>query len=341
MTPIGEREQFIAGEWLAGGGPGFTSKNPATGQTVWAGAAATASDVAAAIAAARGAQAAWADRPPEARIAFLQACAGELAANGDSLTDAIGLETGKPRWEVREELSSMVGKVAATIDVISGGRVDLGIGAGWYEHEYAGYGYEFLSPAGRIGQLREAIEIMKRLWTENEVHFEGRHYRLSGAICRPRPLQMPHIPIWVAGGGEQLTLRVAARHASHTNFGPNPEEFTRRSLVLANHCRDLGTDYDAIVRSTNMFVVCRETETEVAAVLAGIEDRYRRVVPEEQAGRAAGMYRDMAGTPEQLIERLRPWADAGLVYAIVYFPQAAYETTDIELFAREVIPAFR
>lgn len=232
-------------------------------------------------------------------------------------------------------------KVAATIDVISGGRVDLGIGAGWYEHEYAGYGYEFLSPAGRIGQLREAVEIMKRLWTEDEVHFEGRHYRLSGAICRPHPLQAPHIPIWVAGGGEQLTLRVAARHASHTNFGPNPEEFTRRSAVLAEHCRDLGTDFDAIVRSTNMFVVCRETELEVAAVLAEIEDRYRRVVPREQAEQAAGMYRAMAGTPEQLIERLRPWADAGLGYAIIYFPQAAYDPTDIELFAREVIPAFR
>ena len=179
-------------------------------------------------------------------------------------------------------------KVAATIDVISGGRVDMGIGAGWYEHEYAGYGYEFLPPAGRIGQLREAIEIMKRLWTEDEVHYEGRHYRLHGAICRPRPRQVPHIPIWVAGGGEQLTLRVAARHASHTNFGPSPEAFAHKSEILAAHCRDLGTDYDAIVRSTNLFVICRETESEVAAVLDEIRDRYRRVVPEEQAERAAG-----------------------------------------------------
>ena len=87
-------------------------------------------------------------------------------------------------------------------------------------------------------------------------------------------------------------------------------------------------------------MVCRETEAEVAAVLAGIKDRYRRVVPEEQAERATAMYRAMAGTPEQLAERLRPWADAGLGYAIVYFPQAAYDTTDMELFAREVVPAF-
>jgi succinylglutamic semialdehyde dehydrogenase len=116
MTPSGQGEQLIAGKWLEGSGPAFSSKSPATGQTVWAGVAATASDVAAAIAAARSAQAAWGDRPPEARIAILEACARELTVNGGPLADAIGLETGKPRWEVREELSSMVGKVAATID---------------------------------------------------------------------------------------------------------------------------------------------------------------------------------------------------------------------------------
>jgi alkanesulfonate monooxygenase SsuD/methylene tetrahydromethanopterin reductase-like flavin-dependent oxidoreductase (luciferase family) len=231
-------------------------------------------------------------------------------------------------------------KVAATIDVISGGRLEMGIGAGWYEHEYAGYGYEFLSPAARIGQLREAVEIMKRLWTEDAVDYAGRHYHLSGAICRPRPLQSPHIPIWVAGGGEQLTLKVAARHAAYTNFAGSPEEFARKSAILSAHCREADTDFDAIVRSTNLFVVCRETEQEVADALAAIRDRYRRVVPEDQAERATDMYRAMAGTPEQLAERLRPWAEVGLGYAIVYFPNAAYDTGELDLFAREVMPAF-
>jgi alkanesulfonate monooxygenase SsuD/methylene tetrahydromethanopterin reductase-like flavin-dependent oxidoreductase (luciferase family) len=94
------------------------------------------------------------------------------------------------------------------------------------------------------------------------------------------------------------------------------------------------------VRSTNLFVVCRETEREVAEALAGIKDRYRSVVPEEQAERATAMYRAMAGTPEQLAERLHPWADAGLGYAIVYFPNAGYDTGELDLFAREVVPAF-
>jgi succinylglutamic semialdehyde dehydrogenase len=116
MTPAGKGEQLIAGEWRAGSGPVFTSTSPATGQTVWSGAAATAADVAAAVAAARAAKGGWAERPPEARIAILDACARELATSGSDLAAAIGLETGKPRWEVHEELSSMVGKVAATID---------------------------------------------------------------------------------------------------------------------------------------------------------------------------------------------------------------------------------
>ena len=115
MKRIAKGEQFIAGEWREGSGPVFTSKTPATGETVWSGEAATAADVANAVAAARSAHAAWADQPPEARIAILEACGRELETNGHDLATAIGLETGKPRWEVREELLSMVGKVAATI----------------------------------------------------------------------------------------------------------------------------------------------------------------------------------------------------------------------------------
>jgi F420-dependent oxidoreductase-like protein len=235
---------------------------------------------------------------------------------------------------------SYLAKVAATIDVISGGRVEMGIGAGWYQHEFQGYGYEFLPPAGRIAQLAEAVEIMRLMWTEDEVHYQGKHYRLDGAICRPKPLQKPHIPLWVAGGGEQLTLRVAARHASYTNFGATPAEFARKSAILEAHCRQVGTDYHAIVRSVNIAAVCRPTEAEVEDAMGAIRDRYLRVLPEEQAETTLRWFRAMAGTPEQLVERLRPWAEAGAAYTILYFPNAAYDHGDIELFSREVIPAF-
>ena len=232
-------------------------------------------------------------------------------------------------------------KVAASIDAISAGRVEMGIGAGWYEHEYNGYGYPFPKPSVRIGELGEAVEIMRRLWTEEEVSFAGKYYSLDGAICQPKPVQDPHIPFWIAGGGEKLTLNVAARYASYTNFGQSVEEFEHKSSVLRGHCTDVGTDFDAIVRSTNFNVVCEETEADVADRLGWIKDKYRPFVAKDRLDGLEKMYRRMSGTPEQLIEKIKPWADAGMSYAIVYFYEAAWDTSGIERFAREVIPAFR
>ena len=172
-------------------------------------------------------------------------------------------------------------KVAASIDVISGGRLEMGIGAGWYEHEFDGYGYPF--PDGtRLDQLDEAIQIMKAMWTEDGVSFAGEHYRLDGAICRPSPVQHPDIPVWVAGGGEKVTLRLVARHADAANFGWTLDEFDHKSALLADHCTDQGTDFDRIVRSADFNVVCEATEADVTARLDWIEERYTTLVGAEK-----------------------------------------------------------
>lgn len=234
---------------------------------------------------------------------------------------------------------SYLAKVAASIDVISGGRIEMGIGAGWYEHEHHGYGYPFLAPAQRIGMLGEGVEIMKAMWTEDVVDYDGKYYRMQGAICRPKPIQSPHIPIWVAGGGEQLTLRIAARHASYSNFGIKPELFARKSEVLAGHCRDIGRDFDEITRSANFNIICAETEAEVEDKIAWLETRMREHVSEEKAVEQAALYRNASGTPDQIVSRLGEWQALGLDYAIVYFPDVAFDTSGMELFARVVIPA--
>ncbi|HEX9863466.1 MAG TPA: LLM class F420-dependent oxidoreductase [Acidimicrobiia bacterium] len=234
---------------------------------------------------------------------------------------------------------SYLAKVAASIDVISGGRLEMGIGAGWYEHEHDGYGYPFLDPAPRIKMLEEGVEIMKAMWTEDVVDYEGKHYQLRGAISQPKPIQDPHIPFWVAGGGEQLTLRVVARHAQYSNFGIKPDLFAHKSEVLAGHCRDVGRDFDEIVRSANFNIVCAETEAEVEDKIAWVESRMREHVSEEKAAEQARLYRHASGTPEQVITRLKEWEALGLAYAIVYFPDPAYDTSSLDLFAREVIPA--
>jgi F420-dependent oxidoreductase-like protein len=230
-------------------------------------------------------------------------------------------------------------KVAASVDVISGGRLEMGIGAGWYEHEYLGYGLEFPKPSVRIGQLGEAVDIMRRMWTEDVVEFSGEHYSMAGAICQPKPLQEPHIPLWIAGGGEQLTLRIAARHADYTNFGQSVDEFAAKSEILAGHCKDVGSDFHSITRSTNFTVICAASDAEVAEKVDWVRNHYRPFLSEERLESAMRMYAGMAGTPEQLAEQLRPWKAAGAEYMIVNFPEAAYDSGGFELFAAEVIPA--
>jgi len=240
---------------------------------------------------------------------------------------------------------SYLAKVAATIDVISGGRLEMGIGAGWYEHEYLGYGYPFPKPSVRIGQLEEAVQIMERMWTEEEVFFDGKHYRLQGAICSPKPLQDPHVPLWIAGGGEQLTLRVAARHAAYTNYAADLDGFVHKSEVLDAHCREIGRDPAEIVRSTNFNVVIAETESGVEGILAEHTTMLSRFMSADEAEkRVDGLYRQAestVGTPPQIVDKLRRWREAGLGYAICYFPDAADDNRGYELFAREVVPALR
>jgi F420-dependent oxidoreductase-like protein len=233
-------------------------------------------------------------------------------------------------------------KVAASIDVISGGRLEMGIGAGWYEHEFLGYGYEFLPAGVRLGQLGEAVQIILRMWNEDRVDFEGRHYGLWGAICRPKPLQQPQIPLWIAGGGERTTLRIAARHATCTNFGRSLEEFGQKSEALARHCHDLDRDFDQIVRSSNFDVAVAPSEAEVKDRLSWIDQHYRLFLSDKQEQPSKSFRRHgLVGTPEQIVERLQEWMAAGMTYAICYFPEAAYDPSGLRLFAEEVIPALR
>src|SRR5580693_1759341 len=208
-------------------------------------------------------------------------------------------------------------KVAATVDAISGGRVEMGIGAGWYEHEWRAYGYGFPGAGDRIGMLDEGVQIMRQLWTTGTATLDGRHYQVDGAICRPLPLQDGGVPLWIAGGGEKKTLRIAARYARYTNFDGTPEGFRRKSEVLAAHCRELGTDYDAITRSANYNVILGETNQEVKDRLAWMKDHQVRYgVPENIAEARVRDFADgpLVGTPELVAERLAELSELGMSY---------------------------
>jgi F420-dependent oxidoreductase-like protein len=233
-------------------------------------------------------------------------------------------------------------KVSATADVISGGRIQMGIGGGWYEHEWRAYGYGFPSAGVRLARLDEGVQIMRDAWRDGVVTFNGKHYQADGAIVAPKPLQNGGIPLWIAGGGEKVTLRIAAKYAQYTNFTSEPDGFAHKSEVLAGHCREVGTDFGAIVRSTNINVVVGETESEVKDRLGRVRTRMSALTGDAAAD---AMLNSMStpqagsGTPEQLIESIQTLRDLGCRYVICYFPEAAYDRSGIELFEQSVLPA--
>src|SRR6185369_2888828 len=165
-------------------------------------------------------------------------------------------------------------KIAATTDIVSGGRV---------------------------GMLDEGVQIMRQLWTTGTATLQGKHYQVDGAIGRPLPVQEGGIPMWIAGGGEQKTLRTAAKYAQYTNFDATPEVFTHKSEVLAQHCKDVGTDFDAITRSSNFNVIIGETEKDVTDKLAWARAHFTPFLPQDRVESTVKNLSTgpLVGTPEQ------------------------------------------
>ena len=226
---------------------------------------------------------------------------------------------------------TMLAKITSNIDVISGGRLIWGVGAGWYEHEYRAYGYDFPSPAERIRILEETVEVVTRMWSEPDASYEGRHFSVEGAQCDPKPLQQPRPEVLIGGGGEQLTLRVVARLADASNFGGKPHEFTHKCEVLQGHCRDVGRDYDEIAKTWSPEVFIRESEREI------IDGGTRSFIGEPYDSWHAG---NLVGTPEQVTEKILEYVGLGCTG---FYPWCSDypETESMRLLAEQVIPEVR
>jgi alkanesulfonate monooxygenase SsuD/methylene tetrahydromethanopterin reductase-like flavin-dependent oxidoreductase (luciferase family) len=224
--------------------------------------------------------------------------------------------------------------MGSTLDVVSGGRFELGIGAGWAETEHAAYGFRFGKPPERVARLEEAVTIIKKMWTEETSSFQGKYYSINEAVCEPKPVQKPRPPIWIGGGGEKRTLRAVARHADGCNFiGLSVEEYTHKIDVLATHCDAVGRSIDDVRKSWQGITIIGRTPEEVEGKIHAAAER-GEVKPADIETHA------IVGTPEQCIQRIGEFLDIGVDRFMLSFPEAATDLDGLRLFGEEVLPSF-
>src|SRR6202165_939520 len=220
---------------------------------------------------------------------------------------------------------ALLAKMASTVDAMSHGRLNFGIGAGWYEHEFRAYGYEFPNAPERLRQLREAVQVILAMWTQEEAVFEGKYYQVRGAINQPKGVQKPHIPMLIGGGGEKVTLKLVAQYADACNIGGDIPTIRRKLAVLKQHCQDLGRDYESI-RRTTLIDDCAIAETEEAAIA--------KLTPEQRNNLAELRAEGLIGTPAMIRARLAEYEEAGIQELIVRFVDAT-QLESLRMFARE------
>jgi len=231
---------------------------------------------------------------------------------------------------------SVVAKMAAQVDIISGGRLLFGIGAAWQRNEHEAYGIPFYTMRERLERLDEACTVIRLLWTERRSNFNGRYYQLADAPLDPKPVQKPHPELMIGGGGERVTLRIAAKHADHWNVWGGPKVLARKSAVLEEHCSKLGRDSKSINRSVNMALLITNSKADI--------DRLAETIAARMGSHAADA-RDtcLAGTPDQIREQLRRLQSAGatMVFVPTMFRPLDELRRDMNRFIAEIATDFR
>ena len=226
---------------------------------------------------------------------------------------------------------ALYAKIASTVDVASHGRLNAGLGAGWYEHEWRACGYGFPELKVRMEMFREACEIVHRMWTEDYPTFEGQHYTIDRPINAPKGVQKPQPPFWIGGAGEKVTLKLVAQFGDACNIDADPDIVRRKLSVLRRHCDDIGRSYDDIIKSCTVgaFVIDKGADPERAtAPLRRTTTSLEDFAPE------GGLVADA----DRIAERIQALVDAGIDYVIVYLPGIAYDLEPLHRFETEVIP---
>jgi F420-dependent oxidoreductase-like protein len=223
---------------------------------------------------------------------------------------------------------SVLAKIAATIDHISNGRLEFGLGAGWNDEEYLGYGIPFPSTRTRLTQLHESLEIILQMWTNETATFHGQHYQIIDAVCEPKPLQTPHPPITIGGSGERRTLRLVAQYADRSNWSGGIVQCAHRLSVLRRHCDREQRNYDEIEKSWFGRVFLHSDLEILRKRLQDLHQSgrlYFRPPPRSFARESFDEWftglvmQQLVGTPTDCLEKIRAYADLGIRKFMVNF----------------------
>jgi len=223
---------------------------------------------------------------------------------------------------------SVLAKMGATLDVLSKGRLFMGIGAAWNQEESLAYGIPFFPNKERLLRLEEAIQIIRKMWTEEPAAtFNGKYYQINNAYCNPKPIQKPSPPIMVGGSGERQTLKIVAKYADACNLFGSAETVKRKLSVLKEHCKSVGRDYDSILKTKlGLIVVDNDNERVEKRV-----QKISKIMPKEQVGEFL-----MYGTPEEVLKQLGLLEEVGIQYLIVDL-EPHRELEALEIFGNSII----
>jgi F420-dependent oxidoreductase-like protein len=229
---------------------------------------------------------------------------------------------------------ALMAKMASTVDVLSHGRLDFGIGAGWYEHEFKAYGYDFPDGPTRLRQLRDALRVICAMWTEEEAVFEGKYHSVRGAINQPKGVQKPHIPILIGGAGEQVTLKLVAQYGDACNINNRePEAIAQKFEIIKQHCANVGRDYDDIHRT--VLLNCSVAENDEGAFAKANNANFMRLTGGVEHLRT----RALVGTAEAIRQRIVEYERIGMQELIIFLPDAR-DLESVRRFAGEVISKY-
>ena len=211
-------------------------------------------------------------------------------------------------------------KVASNIDVMSNGRLEYAIGAGWYDHEYKAYGYDYPTAGIRLKMLEESLIIYKKMTTEENPSFNGEFYKIDGAINQPKPIQKPYPPLWVCGGGEKVTLKLLAKYGDYGNWDVDVEGFIEKSKILQEHCDNVGRNFEEIGRTLHTNVLISENQKDLDKKIKKLSTYTN--IPEDYYHE-----RPLIGTKDKVFTTLNQYKEAGCEYLIAYIPDIVWGDT--------------